>query len=69
MKYGDWYKTKEILLKGHDWIISEVKASGLRGRGGAGFPSGLKWAGFPHTFPFAIKDFELHLTHITKGHD
>jgi hypothetical protein len=43
MKYGDWYKTKEILLKGHDWIIGEVKKSGLRGRGGAGFPSGLKW--------------------------
>ena len=43
MKYGDWYKTKEILLKGHDWIISEVKKSGLRGRGGAGFPSGMKW--------------------------
>ena len=42
-KYGDWYKTKEILLKGHDWIINEVKTSGLRGRGGAGFPSGLKW--------------------------
>jgi NADH dehydrogenase (ubiquinone) flavoprotein 1 len=58
-KYGDWYKTKEILLKGHDWvcmqlmdleslltvvkIISEIKKSGLRGRGGAGFPSGLKW--------------------------
>ena len=69
MKYGDWYKTKEILLKGHDWIISEIKASGLRGRGGAGFPSGLKWAGFPHTFPFAIKGFELHHTHIAKGHD
>lgn len=42
-KMGDWHKTKEILDKGHDWIISEVKASGLRGRGGAGFPSGLKW--------------------------
>ncbi|KAJ6438942.1 NADH dehydrogenase (ubiquinone) flavoprotein 1 [Purpureocillium lavendulum] len=43
-KMGDWHKTKEILLKGHDWIINEVKASGLRGRGGAGFPSGLKWS-------------------------
>lgn len=43
MKYGDWHKTKEILLKGHDWIIGEIKASGLRGRGGAGFPSGMKW--------------------------
>jgi NADH dehydrogenase (ubiquinone) flavoprotein 1 len=43
-KRGDWYKTKEILLKGHDWIIQEIKTSGLRGRGGAGFPSGLKWS-------------------------
>lgn len=41
---GDWYKTKEILLKGPDWILGEVKASGLRGRGGAGFPTGLKWS-------------------------
>ena len=44
MKYGDWYKTKEILMKDHDWLISEIKASGLRGRGGAGFPSGMKWS-------------------------
>lgn len=44
MARGDWYKTKEILLKGSDWIINEVKVSGLRGRGGAGFPSGLKWS-------------------------
>lgn len=41
---GDWHRTKDILLKGHDWIISQMKASGLRGRGGAGFPSGLKWS-------------------------
>ncbi|KNE71437.1 NADH dehydrogenase [ubiquinone] flavoprotein 1, mitochondrial [Allomyces macrogynus ATCC 38327] len=44
MKRGDWYKTKEILLKGHEWILEEMKASGLRGRGGAGFPTGLKWS-------------------------
>lgn len=43
-KMGDWYKTKEIILKGDKWIIDEMKASGLRGRGGAGFPSGLKWS-------------------------
>ena len=43
-KYGDWHKTKEMILKGHDWLISEIKASGLRGRGGAGFPSGMKWS-------------------------
>merc|ERR1712063_180213 len=44
LKRGDWYKTKEILLKGHEWIINEFKKSGLRGRGGAGFPTGLKWS-------------------------
>ncbi|KAF3839695.1 hypothetical protein F7725_018412 [Dissostichus mawsoni] len=43
MKRGDWHKTKEILLKGTDWILNEVKVSGLRGRGGAGFPTGMKW--------------------------
>ena len=32
---------------GRDWIINEVKASGLRGRGGAGFPSGMKWSFMP----------------------
>lgn len=40
---GDWYKTKEIILKGRDWIIKEITKSGLRGRGGAGFPTGMKW--------------------------
>jgi NADH dehydrogenase (ubiquinone) flavoprotein 1 len=44
MARGDYYKTKEILDKGSAWIIDEVKISGLRGRGGAGFPSGLKWS-------------------------
>jgi len=37
---GDWDGTKELIAKGRDWIVEEVKSSGLRGRGGAGFPSG-----------------------------
>src|ERR1700744_5714160 len=44
---GDWEGTKELILKGRDWIVNEVKASGLRGRGGAGFPTGLKWSFMP----------------------
>lgn len=44
---GQWYKTKELLGKGRPWIIDEMKKSGLRGRGGAGFPSGLKWSFMP----------------------
>ena len=44
---GAWDGTKAILDKGRDWIINEVKASGLRGRGGAGFPTGLKWSFMP----------------------
>jgi NADH:ubiquinone oxidoreductase subunit F (NADH-binding) len=44
---GDWYRTKDIVSMGRDWIINEIKASGLRGRGGAGFPSGLKWSFMP----------------------
>ena len=44
---GDWDNTKAILDKGQDWIIDQVKESGLRGRGGAGFPAGLKWSFMP----------------------
>ena len=44
---GDWTESKDIIVKGKDWILDEVKKSGLRGRGGAGFPTGLKWSFMP----------------------
>lgn len=44
---GHWNATKDILDQGRDWIIDEMKKSGLRGRGGAGFPTGLKWSFMP----------------------
>ena len=44
---GDWDGTKEIIARGRDAIIEEMNASGLRGRGGAGFPTGMKWSFMP----------------------
>ncbi|KAH8299898.1 hypothetical protein KR044_007349, partial [Drosophila immigrans] len=42
-KRGDWYRTADLLEMGSDWVFEEVKKSGLRGRGGAGFFAAIKW--------------------------
>src|ERR1700691_1134272 len=46
-KRGIWDRTGELLQKGQPWVIEETKNSGLRGRGGAGFPTGMKWSFMP----------------------
>jgi NADH-quinone oxidoreductase subunit F len=47
LQRGAWDQTKSFIDNGRDWIVNEIKASGLRGRGGAGFPTGLKWSFMP----------------------
>ncbi|MBM3534357.1 MAG: NADH-quinone oxidoreductase subunit NuoF [Alphaproteobacteria bacterium] len=44
---GDWDGTKDLILKGREWIVEEIKKSQLRGRGGAGFSTGMKWSFMP----------------------
>src|SRR3989440_11121129 len=44
---GAWDGTKAIIEKGRDWIINEMKSSGLRGRGGGGFSTRLEWVFLP----------------------
>ena len=53
VKRGGYEALKKILTTGMkpEDVIAEVKASGLRGRGGAGFPTGLKWSFMPRAFP------------------
>ncbi len=44
---GIWDDTKSLLERGRETIVETIKESGLRGRGGAGFPTGLKWSFMP----------------------
>ena len=44
---GDWDGTADFIANGREWLVEQMKASGLRGRGGAGFPTGLKWSFMP----------------------
>ncbi len=44
---GDWQGTADFIAKGREWLIEEIKNSGLRGRGGAGFGTGMKWSFMP----------------------
>lgn len=46
-KRGDWDDTRALMARGQDQIIEDIKTSGLRGRGGAGFPTGMKWSFMP----------------------
>ncbi|RYE56867.1 MAG: NADH-quinone oxidoreductase subunit F, partial [Rhizobiaceae bacterium] len=50
---GGYEALRKILTTGMtpEQVIAEVKSSALRGRGGAGFPTGLKWSFMPRTFP------------------
>jgi NADH-quinone oxidoreductase subunit F len=69
-KRGDWVGTADLIKKGREWIINEVKTSELRGRGRAGLPTGLKrtfapkeLCSRPHCilcqFLFIFRDFVL----------
>jgi NADH-quinone oxidoreductase subunit F len=47
IELGGYESVKKCLDQGPDWIINEIKASNLRGRGGAGFSTGMKWSFVP----------------------
>ena len=61
---GAWNATPDMLAQGRDWVIDQIKNSGLRGRGGAGFGTGLKWSFMPKE----VKDRPHYLVEIGRAH-
>src|ERR1700761_5305721 len=51
IELGGYESVRKCLAQGPEWTIEEMKASGLRGRGGAGFPTGMKWSFVPRQSP------------------
>src|SRR5487761_888769 len=47
IELGGYEAVRQAIEQGPDWIIAQMKASNLRGRGGAGFPTGMKWSFVP----------------------
>lgn len=47
IELGGYQSIRAAIENGPDWVIAQMKASGLRGRGGAGFPTGMKWSFVP----------------------
>jgi NADH-quinone oxidoreductase subunit F len=47
LAHGGYQAVRKAIAQGRDWVVEEMKKSGLRGRGGAGFPTGMKWSFMP----------------------
>jgi len=47
IELGGYAALRKCIEQGPEWVINEMKTSGLRGRGGAGFPTGMKWSFVP----------------------
>src|SRR3546814_19642976 len=63
---GDWDNTKKLMALGQDGIIEEVTASGLRGRGGAGFPTGPKCSFLPKDSKHWLPSFLVIYAHHSE---
>src|SRR3546814_6578605 len=68
MKRGDWDNTKKLLEIGQDEIIERIKASVLRGRGGAGFPTGMTWSFMPKESKDGRPSLDRKSTRMNSSH-